>query len=143
MSKITGKNGKVMYGSVVVAEQVSWSMSGVSMPTIQPTTAFGATGTKEKVVADIPDAGTLEFNGNYDPADTAGQIALNEVCEVGTELTNLYLYVNTNTFWRVKAGGHIIVTKGKAITLPRNNYGTISFTGDISNQSMEQVGTGT
>lgn len=140
--KITGKGGKVMYGSVVVAEQVSWSMSGVSMPTTQAATAFAATGTKVKEAADIPDGGTLEFNGNYDPADTNGQTALNAVCLLGTHLTNLYLYANTSTFWRVGSGGYIIVTKGKAVSLPRNAYGTISFAGDISTAAMEQVGTG-
>ena len=140
--KITGKGGKVMYGSVVVAEQVSWSMSGVSMPTTTAPTEFQASGTKVKEAADIPDAGSIEFNGNYDPSDTNGQTALNAVCQVGTHLTNLYLYVNTSTFWRVGSGGYIIVTKGKAVTLPRNAFGTISFAGDVSTAAMEQVGTG-
>lgn len=140
--KITGKNGKVMYGSVVVAEQVSWSMSGVTNPTVSPTTEFGATGTKVKEVADIPDAGTLEFNGNWDPSN-AVQKSLHTACKAGTHLTNLYLYANTSTFWRVGTGGYIVVTKSQAITLPRNNFGTISFSGDISTAEMEQVGTGT
>lgn len=143
MAKITGKNGKVMYGSVVVAEQVSWSMSGVTMPTTTATTAFQATGTKVKEAADIPDAGTLEFSGNYDPNDTNGQKALATACKAGTHLTNLYLYANTSTFWRVGSGGYIIVTKADAVVMPRNDYGTISFSGDISTAAMECVGTGT
>lgn len=143
MAKITGKGGKVMYGSVIVAEQVSWSMSGITMPTTQPTTEFGATGTKVKEVADIPDAGTLEFNGNLDPNDPTGQEALKTVCAAGTHLTDLYLYANTSTFWRVGTGGYIVVTKAQAITLPRNAFGTISFSGDISTAAMEKVGTGT
>jgi hypothetical protein len=141
--KITGKLGKVMYGSVVVAEQVSWSMSGVSMATTTAPTPFGATGTKVKEAIDVPDAGTLEFDGNYDPSDTYGQKALVTVCKAGTHLTNLYLYVATSTFWRVGSGGYIIVTKSDAIKLPRNNFGTISFSGDISTAAMECVGTGT
>jgi hypothetical protein len=142
MGKISGKGGKVMYGSVVVAEQVSWSMSGITMPTTTAPTEFGATGTKVKEVADIPDAGTLEFNGNFDPNDTTGQEALATVCLAGTHLTNLYLYANTSTFWRVGTGGYIVVTKAQSITLPRNNFGTISFSGDISTAAMEKVGTG-
>jgi hypothetical protein len=141
--KITGKGGKVMYGSVTIAEQVSWSMSGNSMPTTTAPTEFGATGAKVKEVADIPDAGTLEFSGNWDPNDPNGQEALNTVCQAGTHLTNLYLYANTSTFWRVGTGGYIVVTKAAAITLPRNNFGTISFAGDISTAAMEKVGTGT
>ena len=140
--KITGKGGKVMYGSVVVAEQVSWSMSGVTMPTTKAPTAFGDTGMAVKEITDLPDAGTLEFNGNWDPSN-ATQKALHTACAAGTHLTNLYLYANTSTFWRVGTGGYIIVTKSQAITLPRNNFGTIAFSGDISTAAMEQVGTGT
>jgi hypothetical protein len=142
MAKISGKNGKVMYGSVVVAEQVSWSMSGVTMPTTKAPTAFGDTGMAVKEITDLPDAGTLEFNGNWDPSN-ATQKALHTACAAGTHLTNLYLYANTSTFWRVGTGGYIIVTKSQAITLPRNNFGTIAFSGDISTAAMEQVGTGT
>lgn len=141
MAKISGKNGKVMYGSVVVAEMVSWSMSGVTMPTTKAPTAFGDTGMAVKEITDLPDAGTPEFTGNWDPSN-AVQKSLHTACAAGTHLTNLYLHANTSTFWRVKSGGYIIVTKSQAVTLPRNNFGTISFSGDISTAEMEQVGTG-
>jgi hypothetical protein len=143
MSKIAGVNGKVMYGSVVVAEMVSWSMSGFSMPVTSAPTAFGDTGTKVYAVAELGEAGTIEFNGNYDPTNTAGQLALSAVCQAGTHITNLYLYANTSTFWRVGAGGTILITKADAVTLPRNNFGTISFSGQVSAKAMEQVGVGT
>jgi hypothetical protein len=68
--KISGVNGKVLYGSVVVAEMVSWSMSGISQPTASAPTAFGDTGAKVKEVTELPDPGTIEFNGNYDPSDS-------------------------------------------------------------------------
>ena len=141
--KISGVNGSVMYGSVVVANMVSWSMSGFNLPVTSAPTAFGDTGTKVYEVAELGEAGTIEFNGNYDPADSTGQQALNTVCKAGTHLMNLYLYANTSTFWRVASGGYIIVTKSNAVTLPRNNFGTISFSGQVSSQAMEQVGTGT
>lgn len=141
MAKIFGVNGKVMYGSTVVANMVSWSMSGLSSPTSSAPTAFGDTGTKVKEVTELPDGGTIEFNGNWDPAD-AGQAAFATHCAAGTHLTNLYLYANTSTFWRVGTGGYIIVTKSDAVTLPRNGAGTISFSGDVSSAAMEQVGTG-
>jgi hypothetical protein len=56
--KISGVNGKVLYGSVVVAEMVSWSMSGISQPTASAPTAFGDTGAKVKEVTELPDPGT-------------------------------------------------------------------------------------
>jgi hypothetical protein len=143
MGKLAGVNGRVQYGTVTVANMVSWSMSGFSLPVTSAPTAFGDTGTKVYEVAELGEAGTIEFNGNYDPADSAGQLALSSVCQAGTHLTNLYLYANTSTFWRVGAGGFIIVTKANAVTMPRNNFGTISFSGQVSSQAMEQVGTGT
>jgi len=143
MAKLSGVNGRVMYGSVVVAEQVSWSMSGFSTPVTSAPTAFGDTGAKVYEVAELGEPGTIDFNGNYDPTDTTTQAALLTVCKAGTHLTNLYLYANTSTFWRVASGGYIIVTKAAAITMPRNNFGQISFSAQVSSQAMEQVGTGT
>lgn len=140
--KISGVNGKVMRGSVVVAEQVSWSMSGLSQPVASAPTAFGDTGVKVYEVTELAEGGTIEFNGNYDPSD-AQQTALATALTAGTHVTDLYLYANTSTFWRVGTGGYIIVTKANAVTLPRNNFGTVSFSGQVSSAAMEQVGTGT
>lgn len=140
--KLTGVNGKVMYGSVLVAEMVTWSMSGFSQPVTSAPTAFSDTGTKTYEIAELGEAGTIEFNGNYDPSDSGGQQALAACCEAGLHLTNLYFYVGTNTWWSVGAGGYIIVTKCNAVTLPRNNFGTISFSGQVSSKAMAQTGTG-
>ncbi len=136
----TGKGGKAMYGSVVIANIKEWSISGFS---ISPAdiTAFGDT-IKKYTVADAGEPGTVSFSGNYDPADTAGQLALSTVCKAGTELTNLYLYANTSTYWGVAAGGAIIVTKADAVTLARSGVGTISFEGKVSGGAMTQTGTG-
>ena len=137
---ITGKGGKVMLGSVVVANIKDWALSGFSMGTLE-TTAFGDT--IRKFVPDMTgDPGTVSFSGNYDPADTAGQLALDALCVAGTTSTDLYLYANTSTFWRVGAGGDIVTTKGKAVTLPRNGLGSVSFEGKVSGAAMEQVGSG-
>jgi hypothetical protein len=140
--KISGVNGKVMRGSVIVAEQVSWSMSGLSQPVGSAPTAFGDTGVKVYEITELAEGGTIEFNGNYDPSDTI-QAALATALTSGTHVTDLYLYANTSTFWRVGTGGYILVTKANAVTLPRNNFGTISFSGQVSSAAMEQVGTGT
>ena len=142
MAKITGKDGKVMYGSIVVAEMVEWSMSGFSMPVVKKDAAFTDTVATYEA-ADVGDPGTISFSGNWDPAASTTQDALQTVCAAGTHLTNLYLYANTSTFWRVGTNGYIIVTRADAVTLPRNNYGKISFEGQVSDAAMERVGTGT
>ena len=142
MAKISGKGGKFMYGSVVVAEITEWNMSGFSMATIKKDTAFQQTIAQYEATGE-GDPGTISFSGNYDPADTSGQKALRTACAAGTHLTNLYLYANTSTFWRVAAGGFIVVTQADAITLPRNNFGKINFSGQVSDAGMECIGTGT
>ena len=141
MSKISGKGGKVMYGSVTVANLTEWSMSGLSMGVIKKEPAFADT-VVEKVADGVQEPGTISFKGNYDPNDTNGQIALKAVLQAGTGITNLYLYVNTSTFWRVGSGGTIIVTKCNAITLPRSGMGTIDFAAEVEGAAMEVVGTG-
>lgn len=139
MGKISGVLGRVMYGSVTVANMVSWSMSGFSLPVTAAPTAFGDSGTKVYEVAELGEAGTIEFNGNYDPTDTAGQLALSACSQVGAKLTNLYLYVDNNTYWTVGAGGYFIVTKADNVSLPRNNFGTISFSAQVSTKAMAQT----
>jgi hypothetical protein len=142
MAKISGKGGKVMWGSVVLANITEWSMTGFVIGTIKKDPAFGDTIT-EYVSDGVGDPGTIAFTGNYDPADSAGQKALQAVVAAGNEITNLYLYANTSTFWRVASGGGIIVTKANAVTLPRSGIGKISFEGQVTGAAMEQVGTGT
>lgn len=142
MAELSGRNAKVMYGSVTVAEQVEWSMSGFTQRTVQKDPAFGDT-IITYLALNLGDPGTLSFRGNYDPADTNGQAALRTVCAAGgTGITNLYLYANTSTFWRVASGGNILVTRADAVTMPRSGIGTITFEGQVSDAGMEQVGSG-
>lgn len=140
MGAQNGKGGKVMLGSVVLANITEWSISGFTMGTLE-TTAFGTT-IKTFIADESGDPGTIAFSGNYDPADSTGQAAIDALCTAGTTATNLYLYAKPSTFWRVGSGGNIITTKGKAITLPRNGLGTVSFEGKVSGAAMEQVGSG-
>lgn len=142
MAKTTGKNGKVMYGSVTVAEQVAWSMSGFSQPVTSAPTAFGDTGVKTYEIAELGEGGTIEFNGTYDPSDAGGQQTLDTLCGLGSHITNLYFYFNTNTYWAVGAGGYIILTKSKAPNVTRSGYPTIAYSGQVSTAAMAQTGTG-
>jgi hypothetical protein len=140
--KLSGKNGKFMYGSVLVAEMEEWSITGFSQPTSKAPTAFGDTIAQYEAI-DVQEPGKINFRGGNDASNTAGQIALAAAAKLGTKFTNLYLYENTNTFWRVGANGYIIVETCDAITLPRTGYTTVSFSGQASSALMERVGTGT
>jgi hypothetical protein len=137
MASIGGRLAKVMYGSVVIAGLGTWSMSGF-VPDIQEDTAFGDTVKKWKQVG-IGDAGTVSFSGNYDPADTNGQVALNALANTDSELTNLYFYESTSVFWRVADGGAIILDKFNAVTMDKNALGKVDFSGKVSAKAMERV----
>lgn len=137
MASIGGKTAKVMYGSVTIAGIGEWSMSGF-VPDVVEDTAFGDE-VKSFVNAGIADAGEVTFSGNYDPDDTDGQVALNALADSVVGLTNLYFYESTSVFWRVKAGGSIILTQVQNPKFIKNGLATVSFTGKISGKAMERV----
>ena len=138
MASIGGRLAKVMYGSVTIAGIGEWSMSGF-VPDVVEDTAFGDD-VKSWVNAGIADAGEVMFSGNYDPDDTNGQVALNALADNVLGLTNLYFYESTSKFWRVKAGGSIILTEVQPIKFIKNGLATVSFKGKISAKAMERVG---
>ena len=142
MAKISGKGGWVQKAAITIAEMTEWSISGASMETIKGGEAFGDSFVK-KMASGITDPGQVTFKGNYDPTDNTGQLAMIDLLTAGTGVTDLYLYVNTSTFWRVASGGEILITKADAVTLPRNGVGTIDFAGEVSAAEMEQIGVGT
>lgn len=137
MASVGGRLAKVMYGSVVVAGIGEWSMSGF-VPGVVDDTAFGDT-VQKWVNAGIADAGEVSFSGNYDPADTAGQVALNGLATADVGLTNLYFYETTSAFWRVASGGTIVLTEVGNPKFIKNGLATISFKGKISAKAMERV----
>ena len=137
---LSGSKGKVMLGSVTIANILEWNLSGFVMGVLD-TTAFGDT-IRTFIPDETGDPGTISFTGNYDPSDSTGQLAIDALCVAGTASTDLYLYANTSTFWRVGAGGSIYTTKGKAVSMPRSGLGTVSFEGQVSKAAMEQVGVG-
>lgn len=141
MAKISGKGGFVQIGSNKIAEMTEWSISGSSMDVIRKDPAFDDTFVA-KIGSGITEPGTVSFRGNYDPNDSSGQRGIITTLKAGTGITNLYLYANTSTFWRVSSGGTIVVTRCDAVTLPRMGMGTISFEGEVEGSEMEQVGTG-
>jgi hypothetical protein len=137
MASIGGRLAKVMYGSNVIAGMGNWSMSGF-VPDVKEDTAFGDT-VKSWKQAGIGDAGEVTFSGNYDPADTNGQVALNALANTDAELDNLYFYESTSVFWRVAAGGALILTKFNAIKMDKNDLGKIDFAAKVSGKVMEKV----
>jgi hypothetical protein len=137
MASIGGRLAKVMYGSVVVAGIGTWSMSGF-IPDIAEDTAFGDT-VKKWVRAGIDDAGSISFDGLYDPADANGQVALNALSTATTGMANLYFYESTSVFWRVALGGTILLDKFNVVSMSKSGLATVSFSGKVSAKAMERV----
>ncbi len=145
MSATGGRKARVMYGSNTIANIGEFNLSGFT-PDLLESTSFGDT-VKTYVRAGIDDAGEISFSGNYDPADTNGQVALNALKTVTTGLTNLYFYDiyaggsagTTYSFWRVASGGTILLNKFNAVTMSKNSLGTVSFSGKVSGAALERV----
>lgn len=137
MASIGGRLAKVMYGSVVIAGIGTWSMSGF-VPDIAEDTAFGDTVKKWKR-AGIDDAGSVTFDGLYDPDDTNGQVALNALATNTAGLSNLYFYESTSVFWRVALGGTIVLDKFNVVGMSKSGLATVSFSGKVSGKAMERV----
>ena len=135
---IGGRLAKVMYGATLIAGLGDWALSGF-VPDVLEDTSFGDTVKKWKE-AGIGDGGTFTFTGNYSPDDVNGQVAINALANTGTQLTNLYFYEDATHFWRVGAGGCLILKKFNAITMKKNALGAITFDGVVSGQVMERVG---
>ena len=140
MAALSGKAGKVMYGSVVVAEITEWSTAGFKMELIKKDPAFGDTGAAEYIALQLGDAGTVSFSGNYDPADTTGQAVLTAVAKTGVGITNLYLYEDATHYWTVDSGGEIfVISGGEPTTMPRSGIGKVTFTAQISGAYLERT----
>ncbi|OPY74912.1 MAG: hypothetical protein A4E65_03689 [Syntrophorhabdus sp. PtaU1.Bin153] len=137
MASIGGRLAMVRYGSNLVAGLGTWEMTGFT-PEIQEDTAFGDTVKKWKQ-AGIGDAGEISFSGQYDPADTNGQVALLALANTDSEIDNLYFYESTSVFWRVASGGKLIMSKFDGPKFGKNELATISFTCKVSGKVMERV----
>jgi len=127
----------VKKGTYTVAEMGQWSLSGLTRETLD-STAFGDTYKQFEV--GIGDYGTISFQGNYDPTDTNGQVALNSACIAATHVTDLYFYIDSVSYWRVSNtnSDYILLTKCNSVSADKSGIATVSFEGKVSG-SMKLV----
>lgn len=145
MAAIGGRDACVVYGTNIIANLEEFTLDGTEIE-LAETTAFQDT-VKTYIRAGIDGAGTISFRGNYDPADTNGQVAINALKSVTTGLSNLYFYDQygagaagtTYTFWRVGSDGSIFITKFNNFTMTKNGIAKCEFTGQVSGDFMERV----
>jgi len=135
MSVKPGYLAKVALAGDTVAEMGQWSLSGLSRETLD-STAFGDTYKQFEV--GLGDYGTISFQGNYDPTDTAGQVALNDACIAATQITDIRFYIDASSYWRPAAGSYILLTKCNSVAADKSGIATVSFEGKVSGE-MELV----
>lgn len=92
MSARVGRLCRIFIGTYPVVNIESFSMSGLVNEVIKD-----ATMDKNFVEKDygIGDFGSVEITGNYDPADTTGQIILESAALNKAKLTTLYLGIDS------------------------------------------------
>jgi len=134
-----GKLAKVVLNGVTVAEIGSYTLSGLSVDSIE-TTAFGDEA--KDFIPGMVDPGEVTFSGNYDPTDAFGQIALEAACKNGTEYGpgEIRFYLDANTYLTPLTGGVIIITKCKAISMEKSGVGTVEFSGKLSGNTLTIIG---
>jgi len=138
MSVRIGKFAKVMLGAVTIAEIGSYTISGITVDTVD-ITAFGDTA--KDFIPTMIDPGDITINGNYDPSDLTGQIALEAAVAAGTEYGagQVKFYLDGSTYLTPKGSGKIIFTKSKAISMDKAGVGTVSFSAKLSGDMLEQL----
>ena len=96
MAVKVGRDCKVTLGSHKIVGLGTWSMDGISADTIE-STEFGEYW--KKFEFGLNDGGNITFSGNYDPADSTGQIALQSANLNKSDITNMRLYVDQTSYY--------------------------------------------
>ena len=135
MAVKVGKLAKVTVGASTVSEQGQYSLSGFSRDALD-STAFGDD--VKEFTFGVGDGGEITFSGNYDPADTNGQLIIDSACINASVFTggDLKFYIDSTSYLTVDTGGTILITKCRAVGMDKAGLATVSFTGKISGKKM-------
>jgi hypothetical protein len=99
MAQLTGKNATLKIGTDTVLEMVTWTLN-ITAETVSER-VFGDDWTKK---VHIGNDWNGSFDGLYDPADTTGQVYMENATTSGTEITTLRFYVDATNYWTVDTG---------------------------------------
>jgi len=91
-----GKDCCIKIGSTKMVGMGTWKLDGITADQIE-TTAFTDNWKGFKFGA--KDGGTISFSGLFDPTDTTGQVAMMLANMQNSELKNLYLYVDSTSWY--------------------------------------------
>jgi len=135
MSRRAGRNAKVMMGTSLIVGMGNWTLDGYNVDLID-VTAFG---NRDKVFdLGFGDAGTLTFNGNFDPDDALGQMALEAAGSNKEQVTDLFLYISVSQYYTADMttssgpNNYALITKSRSVVMDATNVGKVSFTAKLS-----------
>jgi len=137
MAMISGKLGRVYIGSAAVVNIESWSASGAVSEVIRGNALDKEFTTK---VHGNKDAGSVEIVGNYDRADTTGQVAIETAFLGDSHLTNVYFALDTSGTSKLCAditndsAAYCIVVKAFAVDINQASMAKMSATFELSGQ---------
>lgn len=135
-----GKLASVELNGVIIAEIGSFVYSGFTVDQIDVTAFLD---TAKDFIPSIIDPGEITITGNYDAADTTGQLALETAVENGTEFGPGELKFRldgsgvSGYYLTPETGGVIIWTKSKTISTSATGVATVEFTGKLSGGGLE------
>lgn len=131
MSAKAGKLASVKHMGNAVAGMGTWNMSGITRDVLEDT-EFGDD--VKTFVFGQADGGTIDFEGLYDPADTTGQLTLNQAIIDGTvqSTSMLQFFIDSTSYWSVSSGGTLLITKAQQVSMDKSGLGRTSFSCKVS-----------
>ena len=131
MATQSGRIASVRLGTVKIAGQGTWTLSGFTREVIEEDS--WDLDVKKKHFG-VGDAGEVSFSGLYDALDPTGQNSLNSAVMNSSLFTGgaLRFYVDSTSYWTATTGGSILLTKAMAVTMEKSGMGTVDFAGVIN-----------
>ena len=137
MTVKSGKISRVKKGADVVAELEEFSLDGMVNETIEHDCFEDDF---KHYLFGIGDFGAISIRGNYDPDDTAGQVALETAWKEKTIVTDLYFFIDDTSFWCAdltndSSSGFLITNYG-AIVFAKSAVGKVAFSAKVTGQMV-------
>ena len=137
MSTRSGKTGRVLIGTYVVAAIQSWTWDGITNVEISDT-ALNLNFVRKHY--GIGNFGNIEIVGNYDPDDSTGQNAIYSAASNKTEMTTLYVSLDASgtSKWvpdlTNDSSACAVITKANNIGFAENGMASVAFTVALGGQ---------
>lgn len=96
LDKKTGKDCKITLGTYKITGMGKWDMPGITTDLLE-STEFGDQW--KQYLLGLKDGGEITFDGFFIPDDSQGQAMLRTANLDGSQLTNLYFYVDNTSYF--------------------------------------------